>query len=297
MTAAAFTPIPVPEALRKLNFTPVAKPPGSKRRIFLGAQGPFGAGKTRFITTMPGPIAVIDFDRSLEGVAEYDLQGNPIFRRSIEMPDFDEKTEADKRGASAPAASQSEIELAKRSVSEFKTTLEALLKSGAVRSVVIDNGGMAYNLFMAARFGQIARFGEVPAQMWRLMQQEFENTFNAVYDHNVNCYVTHREKLKFQGMAGEKTLDGYERMMNIVQVHLGFDKVQTMVPAPPGSGLRPTYDTRLSARVIKCRQNFGIEGVEFPVEFIDAEKRESVGLDFLTVATTVFPNTSEGDWF
>jgi hypothetical protein len=289
----------IPQVLRDLKFAPVAKQRGAKRRLFLGGQGPFGSGKTRFITTMPGPTAVIDFDRGMEGVAECDQQGNPIYRMSIEMPDFDEKTDPDKSGNSAPSASDAEIQLAKRSVNQFKSTFEKLIKSGAVRSVVVDNGGSAYNLFMAARFGQIARLGEVPAQMWRLMQQEFENVFNIVYDYDVNCYITHREKLKFMGLAGEKTLDGYDRMMNIVQVHLGFYKEQITIPAPPGTGLKPAHDTRMGARIIKCRQNLALEleRREFEVAWLDAEKTMSVGLDFLTVATTVFPNTTEEDWF
>lgn len=289
--------IPIPDLLRQLKFQSVATPPGRKRRLFIGGQGPFGAGKTRFITTMPGPIAVIDFDRGMEGVAEYDQEGNPIYRMSIDMPDFEEKTAPDKSGTSAPAASKSEIEIAKSSADQFKTTFERLITSNVVRSVVVDNGGAAYNLFMAARFGQIARLGEVPSQMWRLMQQEFENIFNKVYDYNVNCYITHREKLKFRGVAGEKTLDGYERMMNVVQVHLGFYKETVLIPPPVGSGLKPAQEVRLGADVIKSRQNISIEGQRFEVMFLDKEKRDSVGLDFLTVATTVFPNSNPEDWF
>jgi hypothetical protein len=235
-------PPQIPQLLKDLKFTPVRTARGKKRRLFIGSQGPFGSGKTRFITTMPGPIAVIDFDRGMEDVAEVDSQGNEIYRMSIDMPDFDEKTEPDKSGASAPAASPAEIELAKRSVNTFKGTLEKLLNSDVVRSIVVDNGGAAYNLFMAARFGQIARLGDVPASMWRLMQQEFENQFNPVFDRNINMYVTHREKLKFKGLVGETTLDGYERMQNIAQVHLGFTKQQVLIPVPPGSGLKPKCD-------------------------------------------------------
>lgn len=292
-------PVPVPDLLRQFNFKPVVRPASAKRRLFIGSQGAFGTGKTRFITTMPGPIAVIDFDRGMEGVAEYDQQGNPIYRVSIEMPDFDEKTDPDKSGMSAPSASKNEIELAKNSVNQFKNIMEKLLKSREIRSLVIDNGGAAYNLFMAARFGQIARLGEVPSQMWRLMQQEFENQFNPVYDNEVNCYITHREKLKFKGLAGEKTLDGYDRMANVVQIHLGFFKEQIIIPPPPGSREKAAFDTRMGARVIKCRQNLKLEldGTEFEVMFLDAEKRESVGLDFETVALTVFPNTTREDWF
>jgi hypothetical protein len=53
----------------------------------------------------------------------------------------------------------------------------------------------------------------------------------------------------------------------------------------------------ISTKVIKCRQRIGLEGTEFEVMWLDEEKRESVGLDFLTVATSVFPNTTEEDWF
>jgi hypothetical protein len=279
---------------KQLGLSSAVAAPTKKRRMFISLEGGQATGKTRFITTCPGPIAVIDFDRGMEGVAEYDQQGNEIWRKSIYMPDFSEKTAPDKSGASAPKVSDTELQQAIRSFEGFKSAIDTLLKSGLFRTVAVDNMGSAYGLCQAARFGQIARIGEVPSQMWRLAQQEFEKIFNAVYDHNVNLVVTHRQKLKFKGVGGETTVDGYDKIPFLAQVHLALNK---QLVRPQGAGPNAPAEIVLTAKVLKSRQRIALEGTEFQTIWLDEEKTMSAGFDFLTVAQAVLPNTKEEDWF
>jgi hypothetical protein len=294
MSNQPITNAQMPALLKQLGFSSAAHQEGKLRRIFISLEGGPGTGKTRFLTTCPGPIAVIDFDRGMEGVAEYDQQGREIVRKSIYVPDFTEKTAPDRSGTSAPAVGDLELKRAVLSIEEFKSTVEKIMVSGVVRTLCIDNAGTAYGLMQAARFGQLARIGEVPSQMWRMAQQEYEKIFNMVYDHNINLIVTHRQKLKFKGAAGETTVDGYDKIPFLAQVHIALSK---QVVRPVGAGPNAPADIKLTAKVLKSRQRLALEGTEFEVIWLDDEKRDSVGFDFLTVATAVLPNTTETDWF
>ena len=290
---------PILDLLKRLGFSQVSDQHSKRRRLIFGGEGLPATGKTRFIRTCPPPIAVLDFDKGMEDVCEYaEYDGSPIFRKSIQMADFDEKAPiVDKNGATSIAVSKTELQIAKDSYAEYKNSIELILKSGAVRTLAIDNAGNAYSLAMAARFGQMARLGDVPGQYWRLMNTEFMEIHKMAFDYNVNLIVLHRQKRKFKGMLGELELDGYQGMPGELQVHVAFEK--KVLAAIPKSATHPGQeaDVQLLARVLKCRQRFALEGQIFPVIWLDEEKTQSVGFDFLTIATSVFPNSQQSDWF
>lgn len=302
--AAAIKPaapiVGMPNVFAELGFTAVA---GGNRSLFISIEGATGTGKTRFLKTCPPPIGVIDFDKGMKGVTEVDQFGNPILRRTLELPDFDDKGPADKRGVSAAAVSPTQMGVARNTYEQFKYVMHKLLSELQGGTVCVDNCGAIYTCAMAARFGQLARVGDVPGQMWRMMKAEFEQIFTDAYDHNVNLVVTQRQKGKFD-MKGEFEVDGFLAMMSAAQVHLVFDKRMVAPPVPPpmipGQYAQPIViqppEVELSARVLKCRQRIGLEGHEFKVVWLDNEKTESIGLDFVTVAKAVYPMTVDGDW-
>lgn len=272
--------IPVlPEVLRKHGFTPVTAP--GKRRLFTSSEGAPSSGKTHFISTMPGPvIAILDFDRGLEGVVDrQELVGDKlIVRKTLPMPDLDQ---------SSKTMSAGEQTMAVQSYETFKKIVEEIIRSGQVRSLAIDNGGDPYTLAQMARFGRIAAVGEVPAQMWTMMQLEFEQIFRIAYDHSTNLHITHRHGSKYRGAMGEMELKGYKRMQYVSQVHLEHIKDK---------------DGNLRIEVKKCRQRIALEDPNHPqhvhpIIFMDEDKTQSFGGTFLDIATAVFPNTKEEDWF
>lgn len=280
MTVVQPTP-PISPLLQQLGFTPVG---ATRRRLFISNEGEPGTGKTTLLRTMPGPIAVINFDHGLEGVAELDVHGRPISQKMIEVPDFDE---------SGKTMTAGERQTALASYDTFKKTVDALIKSsnqpGGIRTLGIDTGTAAYSLAQAARFGRIAMVGEVPPAMWVAMQTEFENIFAPFETHNCNILVTHRQGSKYKGLAGERELKGYKQMEFMSQIHLVHEK--RVVKLEDGK-----LDQQLWITVKKCRQRKALEGQRFDVIWLNDEKTESIGARFVDIATAVLPNTTEADW-
>lgn len=272
--------------LEQLGFTPVGP---KRRRLFISSEGETGTGKTHFLRTMPGPIAVINFDHGLEGSAEFDVHGRPIMQKSIDVPDFDE---------SGKTMTQGERQTALKSYEQFRQLVEQLIRSskqpGGIRTLAIDTGTAGYTLAQAARFGRIAQVGEVPPNMWTAMQQEFENIFSLFESHDCNLYVTHRQGSKFKGLVGEKELKGYKQMQYVAQIHLAFGKKVTRLTDPVTQAVSLQHD--LTVEVVKCRQRLALEGTLMQAFWLDANKEQSIGTRFVDIAMAIFPGSTEQDW-
>lgn len=281
MTVIQPPPAALPPNLVAMGFAPVG---AARRRLFISNEGEPATGKTTLLRTMPGPIAVINFDHGLEGVAEFDVHGNRIWQKTIDVPDFDE---------SGKTMTPGERTTAMNSYEAFKKTVDALIKSssqpGGIRTLGIDTGTAAYTLAQAARFGRIAQVGEVPPGMWTAMQTEFENIFAPFESNNCNILITHRQGAKFKGLVGEKDLKGYKNIEFVAQIHLVHEK--KIAKAADG-----TADQQLSVLVKKCRQRIGLEGHRFDVIWLNEEKTQSIGARFVDIAMAVFPQTTEADW-
>lgn len=291
----------VPEILTRLGFVPAGSPITQRRkRLFITSEGPPGTGKTHFLRTMPGPIGLIDFDRGSEGVLDMfknaaglpvNIYGEVIMRKSFEFAEFDEL---------GKTMSPGELAKSREAYEQVKYIIERLVKSGEIKTLAVDTGGALYALAQAARFGQIAQLGEVPAAMWTSMQQEYENIFAQAYDSGCNILVTHRQGSKFKGMAGEKELKGYKVMEFVSQVHLLHQKKHVKVADPAGGFVGAMKEQiELSIKVKKCRQRIALDGHEFQIMMLGEDANgvmQSIGGRFVDVATAVFPNTSEADW-
>lgn len=282
MTIAPIAPAPpTPAILQSLGFTPVG---ATRRRLFITSEGEPKTGKTALLRTMPGPIAVINFDHGLEGSASFDVQGNPIMQLSIDMPDFDEGSKT---------MSSTEWVTAKASYQKFKTVVDQIIRSRQVRTLGIDTGTAAYSLAQMARFGRIAQVGEVPAGMWTSMQAEFENIFAPFETHDCNLLITHRQGSKFKGLAGEREMKGYKGMQFSSQVHLVHSRKVTKTKDSNG---QEQTDVQFVIDVKECRQRSSLMGRRFEAIWLDEEKTQSIGARFVDIAMAVFPNTTEGDW-
>jgi len=283
--------MPIDPRLTALGYSPVAKPAGRRRRMFISTEGMTATGKTYFQRTMPPPQVCIDFDRGMEGVAEVDLWGNEIIHKIIEMPDLD-------IGGVLPTPA--ELKLARDGYIAFKElmhkTLQALDAMGG-GTLSVETGGAAYSLAQIARFGQLGQIGEVPRNAWDPMKAEFSNIFLEYEQYtSVNLLVTHHQGAKY-GALGEKDLKGYKDIANLAQVHLAFER--RFRRNQNGAVIRNANGAEefdLVRKVVKCRQRLSLIGAEFPVVFLDDDMRESIGGDFLTVAQAVFPDTTVDDW-
>jgi hypothetical protein len=277
---------PIDPRLTALGFKPAAANVRSKRRMFITTEGATSAGKTDFLRRCPPPVVVVDFDRGMEGVAETDIWGNEILRKTIDMPDLD---------MFGKTTSPGERQIATASYAEFKKLMHDVLSLDIARTLAVETGGHAYSLAQIARFGQIAQLGEVPAAMWTAMQAEYEGIFLEYEKYHCNLIVSHRQGSKFMGLPGDKELKGYKQMQYLSQVHLNFEK------RPVRDDRGKAIDFELVRTIVKCRQRLALETPthpqhEFPVMFLDDDKQQSVGGDFLTIAKAVFPNTTDADW-
>lgn len=279
---------PINPALAALGFGPIGPKNPKRRRLCISSEGAPATGKTDFIRRMPPPQVIIDFDRGAEGVAERDVWGNPIGVIALEMPDLD---------LFGKNASPGERQMAGQTYARFKQLVESTIRSEAAASIMIDTGTAAYALAQIARFGQIAQVGEVPAAMWTSMQAEYMGIFDLAYSYSCNLYIAHQQGLKFQGVAGETELKGLKKIKYWAQVHLDFQKRPVHAPTSSGMGVGKIVDQEFVRVVKKCRQRIAVEGTEFPVIFLDDDKQQSVGGDFLTIAQTIFPMSNENEWF
>jgi len=286
--------MPIDPRLAALGYSPVgAAQLGRKKRLFISMEGAPATGKTDFLKRCPPPQVCIDFDRGMEGVAEYDIWGNEIVHKFIDMPDLD-------IGGILPT--QAELQIARNSYTEFKDLMHktfVALDSIGGGTLSIETGGAAYAIAQIARFGQLGKIGEVPIGAWDPMKAEFERIFLEYSNYaGVNLLVTHRQGSKYGGMVGEKDLKGYKEMAHLAQVHLWFQKVyRRNAVGVVQRNAKGGEEFDLVRKVVKCRQRLSLEGAEFPVVFLDDEMQESVGGDFETIAAAVFPETSREDWF
>lgn len=279
--------------LAALGYSPVGSAQrGKRRRLFITTEGVPSTGKSDFLRRCPPPQVCIDFDRGMEGVCEYDIWGNEIVHKVIEMPDLD---------VGGKFATDAEREIAKKSYAQFKqltTETFKILSSMGGGTLSVETGGAAYALAQIARFGQIAQLGEVPAAMWTSMQAEFQQIFLQYEDYPVNLVVSHRLGSKFNGAPGETDLKGYKEMQHLSQVHLEFQRVYRRTPVGMiEKDARGVELFDLVRKVKKCRARLSLLGAEFPVMFLDEEMRKSMGGDFATIALAVFPDTTIEDWF
>jgi hypothetical protein len=301
--------ITVPPILQQLGFSHVAPAVDGLRRAFISSEGLTGSGKTHFIGTAPGPvIAVVDFDRGLTGVLDsVEKVGDKlIMRKTFPMVDFDQDDPVNVgRGMESArlVASEAERKMAAEVFEQFKNCMSQILRSKnpdgtrQVATLAVDNGGDPYTLCQAARFGKLARLGEVQGSAWRIVNYEFEQIFKEADEHNVNLIVTHRRKSKFQG-AGELEIDGYKGIRYASQAHIlhhvGLKRNEHGIP------FKPEIVERKIIFIEKCRQRPALVEPTHPqheLPIVMLGEGKWFGGQFINVVQAMLPNTTREDWF
>lgn len=229
-------------------------------RIILSVSSLEKCGKSRFMFMAPGPIAYMGFDKPPEDIIWQFSKDRVIY------------TKAYTTKASEQAAYQ-----ALRA--EFIADYKALLASADVRTVAIDTGTQLWNMFRMAEFGKLT---QVQPWFYTTLNEEYRNLINMAYDSNKNLIISHKLKKRYvQARKGDEkeVWDGsYEKA--------GFSEIGFLVQAniQLTRENEPPYD--FVCEVVDCAQNGAIKGLELRNEQIT----------FATLATFVFPDTTEADW-
>jgi hypothetical protein len=159
------------------------------------------------------------------------------------------------------------IRAAEDELKKFEINYQTALRQA--RTIVIDTGTELWELMRLAAFGKLS---QVLPHHYAPVNQEMTRLIKLAYESEVNLILTH--KLKEQWINDKKTglyeFAGNKDIPSLVQCHA------RLWSDPDGFHLQ----------VGKCRQNVQCVGLELRNEMID----------FATLATFVFPDTTHGDW-
>lgn len=213
-------------------------------------------GKSRFGLTMPGPIAVINFDRSL-----IDLL--PQFpKKDILLLDL-----------SGEYAGGLDAAKAKRLESAFAKAWETALSSPEVRSVMVDKTSTLWEIVRWAEFGKIDR---VMPHHYVPVNTRMRSYIAAVIasDKNVLLIDDSKEEWVNEKPTGRLVRDGFKHADSLVQISASMDRRVR----DEGKPFVMTIDT--------CSMNAELVGWEF----------EDANINFAEVASMAVPDSNREDW-
>lgn len=139
-----------------------------------------------------------------------------------------------------------------------------------VRSIVVDTATEEWELARMARFGKLTQvmpqhYGPVNAEMRGLIRDAYSSEKSVIFLHKMSQVYINNQPTKDYALAGFKDTP-YSVQVN-VQCWRDEDQV-------------------FHATVLDCRQNPSINGMDIVGDMIN----------FTTLATMIFPETSEEDW-
>lgn len=243
------------------------------RRLLIGSQGRERCGKTDWgLRSMPAPIIYIGLDFGHEGVIEKHGKDRTIAKTYINVP--------------LVASQDKYLAIWQRTKDRIVT---AILHPDA-RSVIIDTGCGVWELLRLAEFGKLNQVGDIK-KLYPVINQEYKSLIRMAYDREVNLLVTHKCKKKYinkkistsRGVQDQEVWDGdYERA--------GFGDggylIQVQIEHLWDPNRKGGLENKFGIRVIDCRQNMGIAGVEL----------WGVDNNFPTLASYIFEGTDPDDW-
>lgn len=233
-----------------------------KPRLFLSVEAVEKQGKTHFALTAPGPIAYINLDRGLEGVIQK-FQTQKV----IGVASFVQEIQALGRN---PGKDEADA-IWRKVVEKWRLGLRH------ARTVVLDTGTKAWELIRLARLGKLT---QVMPHHYGPVNAEFDSLMNEAYDYDANAIILHRRKAEYinDKRTGEYERAGYKDIGFVVQGNLLAYRVSSQD--------REAGDLGFRVRVINCRQNPEIDGLEF----------ENTQATFGTVASWVYPEVDPAIW-
>ena len=230
------------------------------RRLIVGIEAQEKCGKTNFLLSSPGPIAVFDFNNSLEGVVNKFANMKDIF-----ISDYS------KSGSHLSTPEWLKI------WEKFKKEYVEILREPSIKTMGIDTATEQWELCRMARFGKLT---QVMPHMYGPVNEEFRNLLYIAYSSGKNIILTHKKKEEYvaskanpaiSNRTGKYIRSGFADSPYMVQVNIDLWR-------DPDEGFK--------ARIMDCRQNADIIGMELYGEDIN----------FPMLASLVFPEIDISEW-
>jgi hypothetical protein len=196
----------------------------------------------------------------------------------------------------------------------LKALREPVCKRGGkylmARTVVVDTGSEQWELLRLAQFGKLVqvptfKYREVNSIMRDMVRQALDSDVNVIFLHKLdNEWVKggrDKDGNEKQIKSGVKLVKGFDEMAHLVQanmfcyrapmadtqpaewkVKVGLGEADTWTAEPRA----PKGDLGFRARIINCRHNPKLEGMELCDEAVD----------FRMLAQMIVPGTTPADW-
>jgi hypothetical protein len=233
--------------------------PTINKRLIVALEGQPKTGKTRFCLTFPGPIAVLNTDRPLEGHEAFagakDIYVNDYnLSKEFELPEY------------------------KQLWSRYESDYYAVCDDPGIRTIVLDTFTEARNLALLGLYGrttQIQPFMYAPANslVRSMIKYAGSTDKNIIYSHQVKQeYVDDKPTGKYVRSGIDSTAYFAQINCNMYRENLIQDGKDT-----PGDFV---------LRISDCGQQGLLAGSELRNELIE----------FKYLASLVYPDTSPDEW-
>ena len=252
----------------------------TKFRLIMSIMAMDKCGKTRFQFTAPGPIACHNFDDGLEGVVDRFVGTKAIYVTPTKtnasgkvVPDYYRvpvKGEDDCRLNAAKAFAQF--------AGDFTWACEQ--PDDEIRTITVDDASVAWSCLGLAKPTWSPNQGD-QARKSGENNAEWRDLINQVKPTSKNLILLHKMKEVYlnDNRTGKYELAGYKDTRSLVQLNAlmwYIHEHEAKDDEVPGFHLR----------VINCRQNHNVIGVELVNEEIE----------FSTLGMMVFPDSEISDW-
>jgi hypothetical protein len=248
------------------NFTIASHP--TIRRLVVALDGLEKQGKTHFALTAPGPIAIQNLDIGLEGVIEKFQTDKLIHRADYSFLAEKGDTQDQMIAKATPVFMQF--------LHDYKDIVIPRMKTGEVRSGVIDTGGELWELQRLARLGKLT---QVMPHHYTALNMEYQNLIREVYSTPGNLIILHKLKAEWKDNPttgkGNKT-GQYERA--------GFSGTGFLVQVN-ATAYRDSAGV-FHILVRDCRQNPEVAGLDL----------EGDMATFPNLGMMVYPDSALEDW-
>ncbi len=239
-------------------------------RILLSLEGREKRGKTHFALSAPGPIAVFDLDRGLEGVARKFVTKKEIYKTDYRAYPRDAAIEDFKGGDRDPAMAQY------TAIWEaFRSDYHKALESDC-RTIVWDTADELWLIIRLARLG-----GKAKAIHYGPINAEYLNLVDKAYDHDKNLILVHKASKEYRNdnWTGNYKRSGFTHTGFAVHVSA---KCYRIDPDPEIED----DEVEFGIHIIECRQNMALMNEELTGPLCS----------FPFLAALVFPDTEVADW-
>lgn len=247
-----------------------------RRRLICSICAREKEGKTHFGLTAPGPIGVINIDIGLEGVIQKFIAEKQIVVSNVKL-DIPKDANLDKTSEIAK-------EVWDRVVEDIDYSL------GNHRTCLVDTGTEAWELLRLAEFGKLE---QVKPHHYARPNGMFRTVYRRAYDSNCNFITLHKMKKEY---VNDKTTGNFERSgFSDTGFMVQVEALAYRIGPQSGKGIRDCEwddnyfgedDLGFRLKITDCRQNPGVVGTVLAGPL----------LNFVGLATTVFPDSDPEEW-